>query len=116
MDKQYDLIELLNYISPSSLNYQEWVNVGMALKHEGYSASDWDSWSKDDKRYHSGECFKKWDSFRGSSSPITAGTIVQMAKEYGWTPPEKESHELEWDWAITAGILFSYFINAAFAN
>lgn len=102
MDKQYDLIKLLNYISPSSLNYQEWVNVGMALKHEGYSASDWDSWSKNDKRYHSGECFKKWDSFSGSSSPVTAGTIVQMAKEYGWTPPEKESHELEWDSIIGA--------------
>ena len=28
------LLELLEYIDPSTLNYQEWVNVGMALKHE----------------------------------------------------------------------------------
>lgn len=98
MDKQYDLRELLNYISPAMLNYQEWCNVGMALKHEGYSASDWDDWSKADSRYHKGECFKKWDSFHGSGTPITAGTIVQMAKENGWRPPEKEfCGELEWD-------------------
>ena len=29
-----DLKELLDYIDPASLNYQEWVNVGMALKYE----------------------------------------------------------------------------------
>lgn len=102
MERQYDLRELLNYISPSSLDYQEWVNVGMALKHEGYSAADWDSWSKNDKRYHPGECFKKWDGFHGSGTPVTAGTIVQMAKDNGWSPPEKESHELEWDSIIGA--------------
>ena len=28
-----DLKELLDYIDPASLNYQEWVNVGMALKY-----------------------------------------------------------------------------------
>ena len=31
-----DLIELLKYIKPYSLTYQEWINVGMALKQEGY--------------------------------------------------------------------------------
>ena len=40
---KYDLKELLEYIDPSSLSYQEWCNVGMALKHEGYSAEEWDS-------------------------------------------------------------------------
>ena len=43
-----DLLELLKYIPPSSLDYQEWVNVGMALKHEGYSVDVWDSWSQAD--------------------------------------------------------------------
>ena len=31
-----NLEELLEYIDPASLSYQEWVNVGMALKEEGY--------------------------------------------------------------------------------
>lgn len=91
-------LELLQHINPSLLNYQEWVNVGMALKQEGYTASDWDSWSaQDSKRYHQGECFKKWDGFAGNGKPVTGGTIFQLAIEQGWTPPEKTSHELNWD-------------------
>ena len=29
-----DLQEIIEYIHPADLTYQEWVNVGMALKHE----------------------------------------------------------------------------------
>jgi regulatory protein RepA len=99
-DQKYVLTELLEYIDPSMLDYQEWVNVGMALKEAGYTASDWEDWShRDTKRYHSGECFKKWDSFRGTATPVTAGTIVQMAKDNGWEPEyySTNSHEIGWD-------------------
>ena len=68
-----DLNELLEYIDPSSLSYQEWINVGMALKHEGYSASDWDKWSSNDSRYHPGECYKKWDTFNEGALSIVTG-------------------------------------------
>ena len=81
---EINLIECLKYIPCSELNYQEWINIGMALKHEGYSVTDWDNWSRQDNRYHEGECEKKWNTFCGSSSPVTAGTIVQMAKDNGW--------------------------------
>ena len=90
------LLELIEYINPADLNYQEWVNVGMALKHEGYSVREWDEWSRRDYgRYHSGECEKKWNTFRGTTSPVTGGTIFQMATENGWTP--NYGHELEWN-------------------
>lgn len=96
MEQRTSLLEIIEYINPADLDYQEWVNVGMALKHEGYSASDWDSWSRRDiGRYHAGECERKWNSFNGSSSPVTGGTIVQMAMEHGWEP--EHGHELEWD-------------------
>ena len=29
------LLEIIEYINPAELDYQGWVNVGMALKHEG---------------------------------------------------------------------------------
>lgn len=103
MDVKYNMIELLDFINPSMLNYQEWVNVGMILKQEGYTASDWEAWSmKDSGRYHPGECEKKWNTFSGSDTPVTAGTLVKMAKEGGWCPPEKESYELGWDDVIGA--------------
>lgn len=78
MNNKLNLVELIKYIDPSRLDYQEWINVGMALKQEGYSEYDWDSWSsRDSSRYHSGECHKKWATFNGSSSPVTGGTIYQ---------------------------------------
>lgn len=101
---KHDLRELLQYIHPATLDYQEWVSVGMALKEDGYTAADWDTWSRQDtNRYHPGECFKKWDTFRGTSSPVTAGTIVQMAKDNGWLPKRAETgpgHELGWEDSI----------------
>ena len=100
MTDGFDIIEILEHIDPSRLNYQEWVNVGMALKEEGHTAADWDAWSRrDDGRYHPGECFRKWDTFRGTLQPVTGGTIVKMAKDQGWQP--ETGHELDWDDTIS---------------
>lgn len=94
-----DLLEILGQVDPALLNYQEWVNVGMALKEEGHSADDWDRWSKQDSsRYHAGECFRKWDGFEGHSSPVTGGTIVQYATAQGWTPARPQSTDIALDW------------------
>lgn len=96
MEQRTDLLEILSYIDPAGLEYQEWVNVGMALKQEGYTAADWDAWSqRDPHRYHKGECERKWSTFRGNASPITGGTLVQMAMDAGWVP--ERGHELDWD-------------------
>ena len=95
MDNNIDLVEALKYISPAALDYQQWVNIGMALKLEGYSVTVWDNWSRNDSRYHEGECAKKWESFNGASSPVTGATIVKMAKENGFFAGE--CRELDWD-------------------
>ena len=100
---QYDLIQILDHIEPAELSYQDWINVGMALQYEGYGPEVWDAWSqRDPARYHTGECRRKWDGFRGStmSSPVTGGTIVQLARDQGWTPPYDPGHALGWDDAI----------------
>lgn len=97
-----DIKEILTHIDPGKLDYQEWVNVGMALKDEGLSWKDWDEWSrKDIRRYHSGECEKKWQSFCGSAAPVTAGTIVQYAKDQGWQPSNSNA-VFDWDDEIYA--------------
>lgn len=100
-----DLKELLQYIDPSNCDYQEWIQVGMALKHEGYSAIDWDEWSaRDSARYHSGECWSKWESFKEETMGIvTGGTIFHMAEEHGYIPsiPSKDE-ALAWDAVISA--------------
>ncbi|MFH5185749.1 PriCT-2 domain-containing protein [Paenibacillus sp. TAB 01] len=94
MENKLDLIALLAYVDPVYLTYQEWVNVGMALKYEGYTAADWDEWSRRDSgRYHPGECFKKWTTFEGSGIPVTGATITQMAKDNGWMPRSADREE-----------------------
>ena len=97
MVQKTDLRELLEYIDPSSCSYQEWTNVGMALKHEGYAVSDWEAWSaKDFRRYHNGECARKWNSFHEASADIvTGGTIYQMAVAGGFSA--EQGHEIGWD-------------------
>lgn len=52
MEQRTDLREIIEYLNPAELEYQEWVDVGMALKHEGYPMEIWDSWSRNDSRYH----------------------------------------------------------------
>lgn len=96
------LKNLLNYIQPSDLTYQEWINVGMALKQEGYTASDWEEWSSSDPRHKNGECFMKWNTFNGTGcAPVTGGTIFEYAKRGGFVPsgsdPSDPGHALGWD-------------------
>ena len=95
-----NLQDVLSHIDPSLLDYQEWCNVGMALKLEGYTADVWEQWSaRDPGRYHAGECFRKWNSFHGNDTPVTAGTIVQYAINQGWSPAG-EGYEIGWDESI----------------
>ena len=98
-----ELLEILDHIDPAALDYQEWVNVGMALKDKGYTCKDWDNWSKGDSaRYHAGDCEKKWQSFNGSAAPVTAGTIIQYAKDQGWQPTGYENRTFDWSDEINA--------------
>ena len=88
--------EILSFINPAVLSYQEWVNIGMALKDEGIDCSVWDEWSQNGTRYHAGECERKWKTFNGSSSPVTIATVMQMAFENGYRSGT-DSYELDWD-------------------
>ena len=92
-----NILSALKAIDVSTLSRADWIAVGMALKEEGYPCSIWDDWSRNDKRYHPGECERKWNSFHGSGTPIKGGTIVQMAKERGWTPFGGEDGCMNWD-------------------
>lgn len=91
-----NLLSALKAIDVSQVTRAEWISVGMALKEEGYPCSIWDDWSRNDVRYHPGECERKWRSFRGSGTPVKGGTIVQMAKERGWTPFSEDGC-MAWD-------------------
>ena len=100
-ERDFELLPLLDYINPAMVDYATWCQIGMALKHEGYTAMDWDNWSQADTRYKRGECFKKWDTFNEEAgSVVTGATITQLAKDNGWQPASSgrgDFHELDWE-------------------
>ena len=100
MDNRTDLVELLKHIDPGLLDYQEWTDVGMALKLDGYPCSVWDDWSrKDAGRYHAGECARKWRTFKRDEG-VTGGTIYHLAVSQGWVPTHEAGRILSMDDSI----------------
>ena len=90
-----NILSALKSINVAEVDRATWISVGMALKEEGYPCSIWDDWSKNDPRYHAGECEKKWAGFNGTGKPVKGGTIVQMAKDRGWMPSTEGA--MAWD-------------------
>ncbi len=102
MEHENDIKEALDFVSPSALTYEEWLMVGMGLKEAGLPVAVWEQWSaRDGGRYHKGECIKKWESFHGSSKPVTQSSIFQLAYEHGWSGPA--GHALNWGDELTVG-------------
>ena len=89
MDGRQRILDALNALDPARLTYQEWIDVGMALKTEGLPLTVWDDWSsRDMARYTADGCYKKWQTFNGSGT--TAGTVFYLAETYsGYAPHEK---------------------------
>jgi predicted P-loop ATPase len=81
---------LLQSINPNRLDdYDTWLKIGMAAHSVGDDSllSDWENLSQKNSKYKSGECEKKWSSFK--SSGVSLGTLQKFASEDGWTPPPR---------------------------
>ena len=96
------IISALFAINPASLNYENWRDIGAALKYEGIEYSIFDQWSAHDTgtnehgqpRYNEQANYKIWQGWsepgqRGGKAR-TAGTIFYHARQYGWNFPQKE--------------------------
>lgn len=72
---------------PADLDYDDWLQVGMALHHEtnGQGFEVWDEWSRRSSKYTTPEYGQdRWRSFaRGTGPVVTARTLVHMANEHG---------------------------------
>lgn len=100
MDDHSDLLQAIDFIDPTRLDYAEWLSVGFGLHESGLPLEAWDSWSqRDPARYHEGECAAKWRDFgNGVGEHVGSGTIVEMAKRGGWVQPTAGPGEaIGWD-------------------
>lgn len=85
--------EMLKYIPVKQLKYDDWVSVGMALHHDGYSMYDWIDWSRGDSvKCEETNFQQKWDSFKNDSGGISGAYLTKKAKEYGWKPNFKDEN------------------------
>lgn len=103
-----DLEGALDYIDPAALSYQEWLEVGMALHESGLPLGLWDSWSRRDaRRYHEGECGRKWAGFGSGDGRVTSGTVAKMARDRGWRPASQGAADeaIGWDDAVSGGAI-----------
>ena len=79
-----DVRDMLACLNPD-MNYQDWLNIGMALHAGGYPVNLWDEWSRKGTKYIPGECANKWAGFDGSGG-VTMGTLIHLAKQARWSP------------------------------
>lgn len=98
MNDSGNILSALGYLDVAQMSREEWVEVGMALKEEGFDVSVWDDWSRNDSRYHPGECQRIWNSFKGAPKLVKGGSIIMRAKERGWSPMNIGAEgEMGWD-------------------
>ena len=77
---------MLDFINPSTLTYDDWLAVGMALKNIGCDCIVWEHWSRADERFKDGECESKWNGFNRDGYSIA--TICMFAQQNGYDAKE----------------------------
>ena len=88
-DRDFNLFRacrMLDFISPSSLTYDDWLAVGMALKNIGCDCVVWEHWSRADERFKDGECQYKWNGFDRDGYDF--GTLYYFAAPNGYDAKE----------------------------
>jgi putative DNA primase/helicase len=86
-----ELEALLTQQDPDG-DYASWLRTGMALHFEsdGEAFELWDAWSAKSGKYPGAEELRaKWDSFHGSATPVTAGSLRRelVASDADFGPP-----------------------------
>ena len=79
---------MLDAINPDTLSYDEWLQIGMAIKSQhpgGEGLALWDKFSRRGERYQRGECHKRWEGF-DPNGRVRSGTLFHIAREHGWKP------------------------------
>ena len=82
--EQERAIAMLDVIPCADQTRDDWIQVGMILKNNGNTVSDWVSWSRNDSRFKVGECEKLWQGFRDNGG-LTIATLHKLAASYGYS-------------------------------
>jgi hypothetical protein len=69
---------LLDNYPAESLDYEQWLRVGMAIYHqtEGQGYETWLNWSAKSNKHDPRQMRTKWRSFGGRSKPVTMASLI----------------------------------------
>lgn len=96
-DLQNAALRILQRLNPKDMTYGQWFGVGAALKGCGCEPEVWDDWSGlDPRRYHAGECERKWAGMRGTG----IGALYALMRDMGVIDT---GSELDWDDELLVG-------------
>lgn len=90
-----DLRSALGYLDPD--DYHQWVQVGQALHstEAGEPAFQiWQDWSERSTKFKSGECQRKWVSFRPGKG-LNVESIFHWAQQAGWVAADNQPIPIE---------------------
>ena len=79
---------MLEKINPDTLDYDEWLRIGMSVKSQlpgNDGLALWDEWSSAGKRHKPDECRARWNGF-SELGAVRGGTLFYYAKKAGWEP------------------------------
>ena len=96
----HQIRDMLEYINPDELTYDEWLQVGLAIHSQfpddlGFGL--WDEWSKPGDRYDPKECVVRWNGF-DQGGDVRIGTLIYHAQKRGFQGtdvPEPRQDEID---------------------
>lgn len=85
------ILQALDYADPDE-SYSDWLGIGATLKALGFPCHVWDGWSAKGSKYQSGECERKWRTFR--SPEARPGHLFNLAKRGGFQFPKQSRKQV----------------------
>lgn len=84
-----ELTRIVDHIANPGRDYEMWIRVGMAI-HDATAGAGYDlwvRWSALSKIHDETTMPAKWHSFGKSANPVTAGTLIEWARQSGYSIP-----------------------------
>lgn len=95
-----DLRGIVSAIPNTGRDYERWIRIGMGLHAATDASADgydmWVAWSSQSDAHDERQMDMKWHSFGKSPNQVTLGTLIEWARENGWSAPVTFTDNTDW--------------------
>lgn len=95
-----DALQYIPLADADKVTRDDWFTIGCVMKRYGFEFEDFDTWSQSDPaRYDADACRRQWDNMwtaeQAGEGGYAIGTLIKIAKEFGFNPPPREKFTSE---------------------